>query len=267
MTNKEKNKERKISAKWYHDEVFTKFPKINPKKDRKWKFYDHLLAFAVFGNSVRDLVLDIILAKEYTVGRVCIQNATNTTSGYQEDQCDEEKEPYYAYLTLMSIFLPAPHIITLIFEKRVASVLNIVWGFIFAVVGGLIIGLYKSESFFGFYHFDLLYILTPLGLYCMICGFGTIAIIAFKSKEITYKNLLFGWKSLLYPLVFLLSPLVCLLVSFRAIFRHNDIFRQELIEFKFIESFMETSTQLCIQKFILLKGFGIYNPSTAQYCQ
>ena len=151
----------------------------------------------------------------------------------------------------------------LMFDRTVASVLNLVWGIIFTIVAILIICLDKIDNKITAHHpFDLIFILAPVGIYSMICGFGIIAFTVVRCKQPTYKEVLYLGEHLfrkeffLYPLLFLLSPLVCLVVRLRGICRHNAFYRRELMEYKFIECFIETSTQLCLQSFIIMKDLG-----------
>ena len=155
----------------------------------------------------------------------------------------------------MSILLPSPHITSCIFDKSSASIMNIFWGFIFALLGSVPIILNRGEEEKS--SFYLLSILVPLGLYAIVWGFVSFGFRAVNNEDIpTYDKVLLLLKnSLFFPFVFLLSPLVALVVSFRAIFRHNDVFWRVLTEYKFIECFIETSTQLCLQLYILMKDY------------
>ena len=131
--------------------------------------------------------------------------------------------------------------------------MNIFWGFIFALLGSVQIILNRGEEEKS--SFYLLSILVPLGLYAIVWGFVSFGFRAVNNEDIpTYDKVLLLLKnSLFFPFVFFLSPLVALVVSFRAIFRHNDVFWRVLTEYKFIECFIETSTQLCLQVYILMK--------------
>ena len=133
--------------------------------------------------------------------------------------------------------------------------MNIFWGFIFALLGSVPIILNRGEEEKS--SFYLLSILVPLGLYAIVWGFVSFGFRAVNNEDIpTYDKVLLLLKnSLFFPFVFLLSPLVALVVSFRAIFRHNDVFWRVLTEYKFIECFIETSTQLCLQVYILMKDY------------
>ena len=170
----------------------------------------------------------------------------------------------------MSLLLPGPHIASLIFDKASASIMNIVWGFVFACLGGLSIALWKMNIFNTERNFyDLVFVLSPLGLYSILCGVGSISMVRFQEvpnfseKLQTPFKIFFRKQSLLYPLMFILSPVISLVVAFRGIFPHSGKFRSDLLEFKFVESVTKTSNQLCVQIYILLQNIE-YPPSSKQ---
>ena len=176
-------------------------------------------------------------------------------------------QPNFALLTFMFLYLPSPHMMSLYMTKASASVLNIVWGFIF-LIGGLL-AIFLFNEIIGWREgeiIELVFCLAPLGFYCMLCGLGNIGKI--KSKEhlsspekLKYSlRLLCTLKTLAYPLLFFFSPLIGLVIYLRAICRHNQIFANDYTECKYIECLAETSPQLCLQLFVLLKTYH-YKPS------
>ena len=188
--------------------------------------------------------------------------------GIDKFRCFTPENPYFAYLTLLSMYLPGPHVTTLVFNKRSACLLNIVWGVIFTGIGSVAIALWNFEIFDTRHNnYDLVFVLAPTGLYCIVCGLGTVSLLKFKqSSEVSDElktPLKIFLQSLLFPFVFFLSPLLGLVVAFRGIFPHNADFRCALLEFKFIECVTETSTQLCLQFFIVLTNFPL-PPSNTQ---
>ena len=133
--------------------------------------------------------------------------------------------------------------------------MNIVWGFIFALLGSVPIILHRGEPEKSSFH--LLSILVPLGLYSVVWGLVSFGFAAVENEDIpTFDKILLWTKTtLIFPFVYLLSPIVSLVVSFRAIFPHNDVFRRVHLDCKFIECFNECSTQLCLQIFIIMKDY------------
>ena len=133
--------------------------------------------------------------------------------------------------------------------------MNIVWGFIFALIGSVPIILNQgNEEKSRFY---LLSILVPLGLYSVVWGLVSFGFAAVENEDIPTcdKILLWTKTTLIFPFVYLLSPIVSLVINFRAIFPHNDAFWRILMDCKFIECFNECSTQLCLQIFIIMKDY------------
>ena len=180
--------------------------------------------------------------------------------------CQAPKHPYFACMTFMFLFLPSPHMMSLYTDKASACVLNISWGFTFLIGGSLAIYFKKTIDWTHHETLELVFVFAPLGFYSLMCGLGHIGKIKYEEhlsapEKLKYSlELLWTKKTLFYPLVFFLSPLISLGIYFRAIFRHNQVFANDYTECKYIESFSETSTQLCLQLYILMKTFH-YKPS------
>ena len=177
--------------------------------------------------------------------------------------CQTPKQPIFAGMTFMFLFLPSPQMMNIYTDKGSASVLNIFWGFIF-LIGGILAIVFKESL--GWVEnendtIELLFVLAPLGVYSLICGLGNIGKIKSKERLDTPEKLKYSLKLLctrkilFYPVLFFLSPLITLLIYLRAIFRHNLIFYNDYTECKYIESCTETSPQLCLQLYILLRTF------------
>ena len=153
----------------------------------------------------------------------------------------------------MILFLPSPHMMSLYTTKASASVLNILWGFIFLIGGLLVIYFNDVDEGKDGDMTALLFCLAPLGAYSMVCGLANIGKV--RSQKKSSLELLCTMKTLVYPVVFFLSPLIGLVIYLRAIFCHNLIVVNDYMECKYIECLAESSPQLCLQLYILLRTY------------
>ena len=167
--------------------------------------------------------------------------------------CVAPKQPIFALLTFMILFLPSPHMMSLYTTKASASILNILWGFIFLIGGLLVIYFNDVDEGKDGDMTALLFCLAPLGVYSMVCGLANIGKI--RSQKKSSLELLCTMKTLVYPVVFFLSPLIGLVIYLRAIFCHNLIVVNDYMECKYIECLAESSPQLCLQLYILLRTY------------
>ena len=192
-------------------------------------------------------------------------------SGLRNNECEHvggdefscfEKDPQFAILTLLFIYLPSIQIFKSIFHGEAAELIITAWGCIFFGIG-LLLPMASSD---GFIHMAAVAI-GILGICGMFYGYfpslgnesWTLSTLCSKLISLPkicwtkLTNVAQNWTMFLsYPLILLLSPALVLLIKLRTILPHNTHLGKQKQGLNLGESSLEAAPQLALQVYIIL---------------
>ena len=154
-----------------------------------------------------------------------------------------ERDPVFALLTLLFIYLPNVFIVRSIYGRDSAAAILRLWGTLSVIFGIILMATSGSDAGF------------MLGIFFLVLGASTFTKFTpshARCSTVKVMTIDFCLKFLTYPLIILISPCLVVLIKLRTILPHNINLSKQKSTMSAGESLFEATPQLALQIYIVL---------------